>query len=73
MLTRVHVSKYQKSWGSKGANADPHDYTAWSNKSNDENSDLQADIINFSHNVSEEIAEKIRFYQNSLRENSSTL
>ena len=73
MLTGVHVSKYQKSWGSKGENADPHDYTTWSNKFKDENADLQADIINLSHNVSEEIAEKIRFCQNSLRENSSTL
>ena len=73
MLTRVHVSKYQKSWRSIGENADPHDYTTWSNKSKGENADLNVDIINLSHNVSEEIAEKIRFYQNSLRENSSTL
>ena len=71
ILTRVHVSKYQKS--SKGENADPHDYTTWSNKSKGENADLYAAIVNLSHNVSEEIAEKIRFCKNSLRENSSTL
>ena len=51
MLTRVHVPKYQKSWGSKGENADPHDYTTWSNKSKGENADLYANIINLSHNV----------------------
>ena len=73
MLTRVHVSKYQNLWGSKGENADSNDYTTWSNKSKGENADLFTDIINLSYNVSEEIAEKIRFCQNSLRENSSTL
>ena len=64
MLTRVHVSKYQKSW-SKGENANPQNYTTWSNKSKGENADLYADIINLLHNVSEEIAEKIRCCQNS--------
>ena len=58
MLTRVHVSKYQNSWGSKGENANPHDDTTWSNKSKGKNADLYTDIINLSHNVSEEIAEK---------------
>ena len=73
ICSQEYVSKYQKSWGSKGDNADPHDYTTWSNKSKGENADLYADIMNLSHNVSEEIDEKIRFCQNSLRENSSTL
>ena len=57
-----------KSWGSKGENADPHDDTIISNRSKGENADLYNDIINLSHNVSEEIAEKIRSCQNFLRE-----
>ena len=49
-------------------NADPHDNTTMSNRSKGENADLYDDIINLSHNVSEEIAEKIRSCQNFLRE-----
>ena len=57
-----------QSWGSKGENADPQDDTILSNKSKGENADLYHDIFNLSHNVSEEIAEKIRSCQISLRE-----